>query len=144
MLSNFGRLIVLILIRKSITSLRKHLQHVTQRLPLYHDDDASSLSPSATSPSKTPVPGAAGDKPPGSTDAMVGQQQNNVPHKSIPIIVPSIIKLPTPSVPPQPQASAPPLPRLPVPPQPQALVPPPPLFIPPKQQPPQAEPEVVL
>ena len=115
---------------------------VTQRLPLYHDDDASSLSPSSTSP-KTPVPGA-GDKPPGSTDAMVGQQQNNVSPKSIPVIVPSIIKLPTPSVPPQPQASAPPLPPLPAPPQPQAFVPPPPLIQPPKQQPPQAEPEVVL
>ena len=33
------RLIVLLLIRKSITSLRKHIEKVTDRLPVYHDED---------------------------------------------------------------------------------------------------------
>jgi len=32
-------LIVLLLIRKSITSLRKHIERVTERLPVYHDDE---------------------------------------------------------------------------------------------------------
>merc|ERR1719189_2397706 len=32
-------LIVLLLIRKSITSLRKHIEKVTDRLPVYHDED---------------------------------------------------------------------------------------------------------
>lgn len=42
-------LIVLLLIRKSIASLRRHLEKVTDRLPLYHDDDLLS-NHSATSP----------------------------------------------------------------------------------------------
>ena len=33
------RLIVLLLIRKSITSLRKHIEKVTERLPVYEDDE---------------------------------------------------------------------------------------------------------
>ena len=33
------RLIVLLLIRKSITSLRKHIEKVTERLPVYHDEE---------------------------------------------------------------------------------------------------------
>jgi len=37
-------LIVLLLIRKSITSLRKHIERVTERLPMYHDDE-DMLSP---------------------------------------------------------------------------------------------------
>ena len=126
-----NRLIVLILIRKSITSLRKHLQKVTERLPLYHDDDSSSLAPSATSPSITGAKPAAGDP---AANAMVGPPQlNNVPPKS-----------PPPPTSPQPKASAPPPPLL-LPPEPKALVPLPPLPSPPKQQqPPQVEPEVVL
>ena len=162
----FVRLIVLILIRKSITSLRKHLQKVTERLPLYHDDDASSLAPSATSPSitgnKTPAPG---DKP--ADPSMVGQQPNNVaPKPSAPPAAPEP-KAPAPAAPeikvlapapPEPKAGVPatpepkaPVPFLPppifLPPPPQAGVPvlPPPLLPqPPKQQPPQAESEVVL
>ena len=163
----FGRLIVLILIRKSITSLRKHLQKVTERLPLYHDDDASSLAPSATSPSisgnKTPAPG---DKP--ADPSMVGQQPNNVaPKPSAPPAAPEI-KVSAPAAPdpkasalapPEPKAIVPatpepratPVPFLPppilLPPPPQSGVPvlPPPLLPPPpKQQPPQAESEVVL
>jgi len=42
-------LIVLLLIRKSITSLRKHIKKVTERLPWYHDDDLASTQ-SASSP----------------------------------------------------------------------------------------------
>merc|ERR1719277_2083160 len=37
-------LIVLLLIRKSISSLRKHIERVTDRLPMYHDDE-DMLSP---------------------------------------------------------------------------------------------------
>ena len=33
------RLIVLLLIRKSITSLRKHIEKVTERLPVYYDEE---------------------------------------------------------------------------------------------------------
>ena len=32
-------MIVLLLIRKSITSLRKHIEKVTERLPVYPDED---------------------------------------------------------------------------------------------------------
>ena len=42
-------LIVLILIRKSLNSMRRHLVKMTERLPLYHDDDLIS-NHSATSP----------------------------------------------------------------------------------------------
>jgi len=40
-------LIVLLLIRKSITSLRSHIKKVTERLPWYHDDESlgSPISP---------------------------------------------------------------------------------------------------
>ena len=122
-----NRLIVLILIRKSITSLQKHLRRVTERLPLYHDDDSSSLAASATSPSLSggKVPGD-GDKP--AADSMVGHAQNNVPPKP-----PSILLAPPP------KASAPP-PPLPEPPQPQSLAPapllPPPPMLPPSLVPP--------
>jgi len=44
-------LIVLMLIRKSISSLRKHIEKVTDRLPWYHDDDdLLSNNSTATSP----------------------------------------------------------------------------------------------
>jgi len=44
-------LIVLLLIRKSISSLRKHIEKVTDRLPWYHDDDdLMSNNSTATSP----------------------------------------------------------------------------------------------
>ena len=39
------RLIVLLLIRKSITSLRKHIEKVTERLPVYHDEEEMMSSP---------------------------------------------------------------------------------------------------
>jgi len=45
----FALLIVLILIRKSLNSMRRHLVKMTERLPLYHDDDLIS-NHSATSP----------------------------------------------------------------------------------------------
>ena len=32
-------MIVLLLIRKSITSLRKHIEKVTERLPVYYDEE---------------------------------------------------------------------------------------------------------
>ena len=45
------RLIVLLLIRKSISSLREHIEKVTERLPWYHDDDdLLSNHSTATSP----------------------------------------------------------------------------------------------
>ena len=44
-------MIVLILIRKSIVSLRRHLERVTDRLPVYHDDEEVMSTNSATSPS---------------------------------------------------------------------------------------------
>jgi len=47
----FALLIVLLLIRRSITSLRRNLQRVTDRLPIYHDDDLISTN-SATTPNK--------------------------------------------------------------------------------------------
>ena len=54
------RLIVLLLIRRSITSLRRNLQRVTDRLPIYHDDDMMSTN-SATTPAKDGAPpGQAG------------------------------------------------------------------------------------
>ena len=34
-------MIVLLLIRKSIVSLRRHLERVTDRLPVYHDDNGT-------------------------------------------------------------------------------------------------------
>ena len=40
-----SRLIVLLLIRKSITSLRKHIERVTERLPVYHDEEDTCTSP---------------------------------------------------------------------------------------------------
>lgn len=40
---------ILILIRKSLNSMRRHLVKMTERLPLYHDDDLIS-NHSATSP----------------------------------------------------------------------------------------------
>jgi len=44
-------LIVLLLIRKSISSLREHIEKVTERLPWYHDDDdLLSNHSTATSP----------------------------------------------------------------------------------------------
>jgi len=43
-------LLVLLLIRKSVSSLREHLEQVTERLPWYHDDDDLVSEPSATSP----------------------------------------------------------------------------------------------
>ncbi len=55
-------LIVLILIRKSIASLRLHLEHLTERLPVYHDDEAPSSASPGSSPghqkSETGVDGA--------------------------------------------------------------------------------------
>ena len=39
------RLIVLLLIRKSITSLRKHIERVTERLPVYHDEEDTCTPP---------------------------------------------------------------------------------------------------
>lgn len=42
-------LVILILIRKSLNSMRRHLVKMTERLPLYHDDDLIS-NHSATSP----------------------------------------------------------------------------------------------
>ena len=44
-----SRLIVLILIRKSIRSMKRHLEKMTDRLP-YHFDDDSTSNHSATSP----------------------------------------------------------------------------------------------
>ena len=42
---------MLLLIRKSISSLREHIEKVTERLPWYHDDDDLLSSHStATSP----------------------------------------------------------------------------------------------
>ncbi|XP_023347127.1 uncharacterized protein LOC111715930 isoform X4 [Eurytemora carolleeae] len=44
-------LVVLLLIRKSISSLRQHIEKVTERLPWYHDDDdLLSNNSTATSP----------------------------------------------------------------------------------------------
>lgn len=43
-------LIVLLLIRKSISSLREHIEKVTQQLPWYHDDDDLISTHSTTSP----------------------------------------------------------------------------------------------
>ena len=40
-----SRLIVLLLIRKSITSLRKHIERVTERLPVYHDEEDTCTPP---------------------------------------------------------------------------------------------------
>ena len=57
----FDRFIVLIFIRKGIMSLINHVQNVTERLPLYHNDDASYLTPSALSPSVTGAKQAAVD-----------------------------------------------------------------------------------
>ena len=45
----FFRLIVLILIRKSISSMKRHLEKMTDRLPYHFDDDLIS-NHSATSP----------------------------------------------------------------------------------------------
>ena len=42
-------MIVLLLIRKSITSLRKHIERVTERLPVYHDE-ADTCPPPPQSP----------------------------------------------------------------------------------------------
>merc|ERR1719510_1251278 len=75
-------LIVLLLIRKSITQLRRNLQKVTERLPLYHDDDLASTH-SATSPSI----GAKVDST-GAPIDMVGPQQNSVPVKPPPPTAP--------------------------------------------------------
>lgn len=43
-------LIVLLLIRKSISSLREHIEKVTAQLPWYHDDDDVMSNHSTTSP----------------------------------------------------------------------------------------------
>lgn len=45
----FALLVILVLIRKSLNSMRRHLVKMTERLPLYHDDDLIS-NHSATSP----------------------------------------------------------------------------------------------
>ena len=51
----FLSLIVLLLIRKSIASLRRHIELMTEKLPTYHDDDdvLSTNSSSAASPGPT-------------------------------------------------------------------------------------------
>ena len=43
------RFVLLLLIRKSITSLRKHIERVTDRLPKYHDHEDVSSTPKSPS-----------------------------------------------------------------------------------------------
>ena len=140
------------LIRKSITQLRRNLQKVTERLPLYHDDDLASTH-SATSPSI----GAKVDST-GAPIDMVGPQQNSVPVKPPPPTAPKPppAEAPKPSPPEKPKPSPPetPKPPPPVAPMPPIVAPYPPLPPPPplpplppppqQQKPPQAGPEVVL
>lgn len=79
------RLIVLLLIRKSITSLRKNLQRVTDRLPLYHDDDLLSTN-SATSPVTNGAKEKEGGAP-ASADGMVGHRSSTPPRPPEPEVV---------------------------------------------------------
>jgi len=60
-------LIVLLLIRRSITSLRRNLQKVTDRLPIYHDDDVISTNSATTSPAMGNKDGGGGGA---TTDSM--------------------------------------------------------------------------
>ncbi len=55
---NFS-LLVLLLIRKSIASMRRHVERMTDRLPVYHDDEGLSTN-SATSPARQSTSTAGG------------------------------------------------------------------------------------
>ena len=69
-------------------SLINHVQNVTERLPLYYNDDSSYLTPAATSPSVTGAQQAAGDL---SANTTVGSFQ---PHKiKIPPTLPYVAQL---------------------------------------------------
>merc|ERR1711860_93168 len=57
-------LIVLLLIRKSITSLKNYLERVSDRLPVYHDDDVLSSSHDSSG-GASPKPTAPNNKDPG-------------------------------------------------------------------------------
>ena len=69
-----SRLIVLLLIRKSITSLKKHLEKVSDRLPMYHDDDLISQNSTTASPTNSKGHGHGGHPPDGvaGMDSVVG------------------------------------------------------------------------